>query len=158
MDENIKRILQKVSPLVQRKEHMEVIKTLKEAINEGLKDEIISGLLASSYAEIGMKEKAQVCLQDVLKFNQNNYLALFQLGMLDFNTGDYKEAITYLEKVASQPSDFIANYWIAKSYVELDKKEQAKPYIHCAYQRVPSNHELKPVIQQMVDSIAGGLA
>jgi tetratricopeptide (TPR) repeat protein len=158
MDENTKRILEKVSPLVQRKEHMEVIKTLKEAINEGLKGEIISGLLASSYAEIGMKEKAQVCLKDVLKFNQNNYLALFQLGMLDFNTGDYKEAINYLEKVASQPSDFIANYWIAISYIELDKNEQAKPYIHCAYQRVPSNHELKPVIQQLVDSVVGGLA
>lgn len=157
MDENIKRVLSQVTPLVQRKEHLEVIKTLKQAIDNGFEGEIIYGLLASSYAEIGMKEKAQACLQNVLKYNQDNYLAIFQLGMLDYNIGNYKEAIQYLEKVASQPEDFTANFWIAKSYIELDDVEHAKPYLHFAQQRVPSNHEFKLSIQQLVDRVAGEL-
>lgn len=155
MDTKTKRVLEKVTPLVQKKEHLEVIKLLKTAIDDGLKGEMISGLLASSYAEIGMKEKAQACLQDVLKFNSKNYLALFQLGMLDFNTANFHESIKYLEPVAAQHSDFVANYWIARSYLELDQLEQAKPYIHIAHQRVPSQHELSGSIQQLADRLVG---
>ncbi|MEY8195174.1 MAG: hypothetical protein RPR28_10020 [Cycloclasticus sp.] len=155
MDAKTKSIIAKVTPLAQNKDHLEVIKLLKQSVQGGQKNEIILGLLASSYAETGMKEKAKSCFLEILQTNKNNYLALFQMGMLEFNDRQFSDAIDNWEAVAAQPTDFIANYWIARSYMELNSPQQAKPYIHNASNRVPARHDLKSSISSLAVNVSG---
>lgn len=157
MDAQLKTVISTVTPLLKNKDHMGVIKILKRAIDDGIQHELVFGMLASSYAEVGMTDKAQENFAKVIQLNPQNYLAFFQMGMLLYNAGDIAKAIDAWVNVSSQSGEFVANYWIAKAYVDLGKSEQAKPYLHQAKTHVPSDHVLYDDVMALYNEQLGDI-
>lgn len=142
MNKQIKDVLSAVIPLIEKKDHSRAISALKEAVDSGLSDEIILGMLASEYANLGMLDRAIVWYEKIVDVNPENYLAIFQLGMILYQSGEYARAIEYWEAIGIQQGEFISNYWIARAYLENNNKQSAKPYIDTAFNRMPKDHDL----------------
>lgn len=155
MDAQIKNIIAQATPLLKNQDHLSVIKLLKQAVEDGHDHEIILGMLASSYAEIGMQDKAITMYQRLLNNAPQNHLARFQLGMLRFQEHAYAAAIEQWEIIAVEANEFVANFWIAKAYKEMSEPERAKPYLHNARMRAPADHPLANEIQKFSQEILG---
>lgn len=149
MDNQLKRDLSQITQLLKAGDHAEALKALKSAYIHYPKNEILLGLLASQYAELNMYDSAKSSYEALLVINENNFLARFQLGMLEFQLGNIDDAIAHWESVATQKDDFVANYWIAQAYLKNNQKQQAKPYISKANEKVPLNHELSDQIRNL---------
>lgn len=99
------------------KDDSKAIRTLQSALESKKKADksIIYGLMSEIYLDMKEFEKASDTAKKASKFNRNNTKSLITLGDLSFRNEDYKQALEYYKKAASQDK---------KSYVPLVKEAQ----------------------------------
>jgi tetratricopeptide (TPR) repeat protein len=86
------------------------ILALKTILNLAPRHELANGMLASIYAQLGMRDAAVSKYQTTLAINPANHLARFQLGTLQLDAGQPSEALQTLEPLltlaqAAMPQD-----------------------------------------------------
>lgn len=149
MDKQLKREISQITQFLKEEKYKEALQALKSSNSDHPNNELLLGLLASQYAQLNMYDNAKSTYESLLVINNQNYLARFQLGMLEFLANKNKEAIAQWEIVATQKDDFVANYWIANAYCKIDQNQKAKPYIVRAFEKVPSSHGLSDKIRSL---------
>ena len=85
-------------------------------------------IMAESYYQLKDYQNSAVYYQKYMQYEEiNNSLELLQVGHLYFELSDYMNAIKYLEKiiVANDTISQKSNYFLAQSYIKVDKKKYA---------------------------------
>ncbi len=83
--------------------------------------------IAMTYMSTASPMQGIKMLQEVLAEDENNELAIFNLGLLSMQSGQYKKAVERFEKlVAVNPDHLQGNYWLGVSYFEAGRKQKAK--------------------------------
>jgi tetratricopeptide (TPR) repeat protein len=100
--------------------------------------------LARTYLEMGSEEKAIQYYEKAVRFDQAKNKWLFEMGLLYYNTRQYKNAVVYFNKAADhgfvQSNDFNENLGFAYIYSgEFDKGEKLLNEIVA---RKPGNKEI----------------
>lgn len=79
-------------------------------------------------------------MEEWLKGDDGNSLALRALGIISCLEGDYKKGITHFKSgLKNEPSEVINNYYIAKAYMHLGDTSNAKEYFETSIKTNP-NH------------------
>jgi tetratricopeptide (TPR) repeat protein len=104
------------------------------------------------YAEnllmIGNYEKARTLLYSLMETSLK-YKAYIGLGLIEFNEKNYSKALNYFQKALYVPdrvSRRKAMLYTAKSLIKLDKKNQAKQYLHGLIEKFPYTDETEEAV------------
>ena len=88
----------------------------------------------------GKSEGNKENIEEWLKNEEENPLALRAMGMISCLESDYKKGITYFKSaLKNEPSEVINNYYIAKAYIHLGDTLNAKEYFETSIKTNP-NH------------------
>ncbi len=83
--------------------------------------------VAMTYVSTSNPMKGISMLREVLEKDENNELAIFNLGLLSLQSSQYKKAAERFEKLISlNPDHLQAQYWLGVSYFESGDKQKAK--------------------------------
>lgn len=134
--------LKEVSQLLREKDFSTAIGLLKKSLKEHPRHEILTGMLASCYQEIGMHNDAQALYQQIIQWNPENFLAIHQLGLIEFHRGHWAEALAIWADLLLRNDDFVTKYYAAICSHELGRKEDAHLFIHQAQQLTPKDHPI----------------
>ncbi|MBA8771647.1 tetratricopeptide repeat protein [Staphylococcus coagulans] len=98
-----------------------------EAHPEEVENYINSGILL---AEAGEVEKAERFFQKAITINPNHGVIYYNLANVYFNQARYQEAIKlYQQAMSNELNNKDTNYMLGRSFIELDAKKQALPYL-----------------------------
>lgn len=115
---------------------------LKAAMEAGEDHELLLGMLASHYAEIGLRERAIPLYERVLLKNPQNHLARFQLGMLYYAADEYEQALLVWEETLKIKEEFVTKLYAAKAYISLGRRAEASPLLDEVINNAPSGHPI----------------
>lgn len=83
--------------------------------------------LAMTYVSTSNPMQGIRMLREVLEEDENNELAIFNLGLLSLQSRQYEKAAERFEKLISlNPDHLQAHYWLGVSYFESGQKQKAK--------------------------------
>lgn len=140
MNNEVKNVLKQAVNLQKAGHLQDSLAILKDAVEQGIRHEVVLGMLASHYAEIGLNDKAMSLYQEILTHNADNHLARFQLGHLLFAQQQYQSALDTWKPILNVPEDFLTKLYAAKAYVALNNLPEAIPLLQAALKTAPTNH------------------
>lgn len=146
-----KTAISKASNYIKSREFDLAIPLLKKLVETEKDNELVLGMLASVYAEIGMKDKAEDLYTQVLAINPENPLARFHLGLLHFTSDQYDEALAVWEPGLHNHSDFMLHYYCGLVYLQNNKTDKAKALLLQAEKFMPNSH---PLFSTLRDTLA----
>jgi len=147
---SVKQYLEEASGYCKTQQFDLALPILKEAISRYPDNEIMLGLLASTYLELSMVEQAEKLYQDIIRLNPKNYLALHQLGFIFFKRQDWALALEQWQSVIQQPADFLTKYYAALAYGEMGEPSLSKEWATKALAAAPQNHPVYPEIEKFL--------
>jgi len=107
-------------------------------------------LLSQIKAAQGNLNDAIVAAQFATELNPNNALLQFQLGLLQYNGGDYTRAASTLEKAASlQPNYANAQYFLGLSYARIGKNAEAIAQFEALAATNPESQEVAVILSTL---------
>ena len=87
----------------------------------------IKNKLAMTYVSTTNPMQGIKMLREVLEEDKNNQTAIFNLGLLSVQSGQYDKAAERFEKLIKlSPENIQAHYWLGVSYFELKDNKKAK--------------------------------
>lgn len=87
----------------------------------------VKNKLAMTYVSTTNPMQGIKMLREVLAADEDNETAIFNLGLLSVQSGQYDKAAERFEKLISlRPQHLQAHYWLGVSYFELGKKKKAR--------------------------------
>ena len=87
----------------------------------------VKAKIAMTYVSGSTPMQGIMILRSIIEEDPENEVALFNLGILSIQSGQYDRAIERLEKLTSiDPQNIQAQYFLGVSYFETDKKADAK--------------------------------
>ena len=105
-------------------------KVLEEAVNRDPKSAVAWSLLADTYLQLGLEEKAIQGSQTTLGLRPDEPDALYNLGILFFNRQQFEDAVRYLQAYRKQrPEDQQALLPLAQSLLQLRRLQEAIPLL-----------------------------
>jgi tetratricopeptide (TPR) repeat protein len=125
---------------------------LKEVLRAEPEHEIAHGMLGGIYAELKLPERATSCYERVLALNPRNVLARFHLGLLQLTNRRPQEALETLRPNLSDKTEFLAHFYSGLALLELKRAEEARALLQQAAQRMPTDHQLYPQLQELLRS------
>ena len=143
--------LQQATTAMREERYEDALINLKLILNDRPHDEIALGMLASAYAELGMKNQARDRFDQILSFNPENPLARYQRGLLDFEDKQFQSALEIWQPMLDDPGDFMGHFHSALALMQLLQPEAAKPLLTTAMDRMPVNHPLQPETARLLD-------
>lgn len=146
-------LIKKSSTFAQKREFDNAIESLKSLLEIDPIHELGLGMLASIYAEIGMRDRAIFYYQKILDINSKNPLARFQMGLAQFNSGENKNALASWAPLVKDKQDFMGHYYSALALLKLDNPSAAREMLIIAQSNMPSDHEFVSTTQKLIDSI-----
>ncbi|WP_428243640.1 tetratricopeptide repeat protein [Gynuella sp.] len=150
---SVEQYIREISPLCQQRDFHSAVTLLKQAVNDYPDHEILLGLLASSYQELGITERAQKLYQTIITLNPENYLAIHQLGLIEFQQQNWQAALSVWEQLLRRPDDFLTKYYAALCYEQLENPAQARVMVEAAQQAAPENHAIYSEILELKERI-----
>jgi len=145
-------LLQQATEFGKKREFDGAIETLKKLIAHAPKHELALGMLASLYAEIGMRDRAIEIYQNILGFNAANPLARFQLGLVQLNNGQPQQALdTWAPALSNE--DFMLHYHSGLALKALNRSDEARQMFDHANKTMPANHALYAQLQEIRKSL-----
>ncbi|AJQ92730.1 tetratricopeptide repeat protein [Gynuella sunshinyii] len=150
---SVEQYIREISPLCQQHNFHSAVTLLKQAVSDYPKHEILLGLLASCYQELGISERAQDLYQNIVALNPENYLAIHQLGLIDFQQQKWQAALSVWEKLLLRPDDFLTKYYAALCYEQLENPAQARLMVKAAQQAAPTDHAIYPEILELKERL-----
>lgn len=104
------------------------------------------------YAEnllmLGKYKKARTLLYSLMETSLK-YKAYIGLGLIEFNEKNYPKALNYFQKalyVPNRVSRRKAMLYTAKSLIKLDKRDQARKYLHSLIEEFPYTDETEEAV------------
>ena len=99
-----------------------------EKVMESQPDNLdVKAKIAMTYVSGSTPMQGIMILRSIIEEDPENEVALFNLGILSIQSGQYDKAIERLEKLtALDPENIQAQYFLGVSYFETDKKDDAK--------------------------------
>lgn len=150
MDSQNKELLSRASEFMKQKDYASTISLLKKSET---KSDILLGLLAAAYAEIGMIEEAEASLLRLLAFHPDNHLARFQLGVLLYQRDEVDDALKIMHDLADHSLDTAATFFLAQSYYEQGNFDNAVSYIKQLRNRIEPAHPLSAKVDALETGI-----
>ena len=135
------------------KRYESALVSLKKIIRDQPENEVALGMLASAYAELGMRERARQQFDELLKVNPRNPLARFQRGMMDFEEGSLESALEIWQPLLADENDFMGHFYSALALTQLERPDEVRDLLATARERMPPNHPLVPETTRLMDSI-----
>lgn len=118
-----------------------------DAYNRGLHltPGAVEGLsgLAQTYSLMGRTDDAQHLLTQVVASNPNRRDDLLLLGNLYMRSGNYTEALTWLNRAERMKPDARSELLLAISYQRLKRMDMASHYLDLAKRRAPNNPDVQ---------------
>ena len=143
---SVEQYLKEISPLCRQQNFQPAIALLKQAVQKYPDNEVLLGLLASCYQQIGMLDQAQELYGSIVAINPQNYLAVHQQGLIDFQKGRWERALQLWENLLVHPDDFLTKYYAAVCYEQLGRTLDARKLTLEAITAVPAEHPIYPEI------------
>jgi tetratricopeptide (TPR) repeat protein len=112
------------------------ILALKTILNLAPRHELANGMLASIYAQLGMRDAAVSKYQTTLAINPANHLARFQLGTLQLALDD----------------QFLPQLYAAIALIALDRPQEAHHLLTLAQAAMPQDHPLRPLLAEQLEN------
>ncbi|MDN4165673.1 tetratricopeptide repeat protein [Cytophagales bacterium LB-30] len=104
--------------------------------------------MAMTYVSSKTPMQGILMLREVLENDPENTEALFNLGVLSIQTGQYDKAVERFERLLEvEPQHVQGNFYLGVAFMELGKKEQAR----AQFERV-KQLDLDPAVQATVES------
>lgn len=141
-----------LAPLVEavrRADYAFAIEQLKAFLDSHPDHEIAAGLLAASYFQLGMHERARTLYERLLVVHPENALVRFQLGLLR-SSDDPREALGLWAPLLSAPGEFMAHFHSALACLQLNDKAAAKRLLERAALHMPQSHPLRAQLDQLL--------
>jgi len=113
--------------------------------------EIAMGLLAASYFQIGMTDRAAALYRKLLAVHPHNALARFQLGLTCLNSNP-REALDLWQPLLTAEHEFMAHFHSALAHWQLGERDSAKPLLEQAAKYMPESHPLRGQLNAMRSS------
>ena len=135
------RLQQAVTAMRERR-YEEALATLKQITSDEPDHEVALGMLASAYAELGMRDRARQLFDEILKVNPGNPLARFQRGLMDFEDGRLESALELWRPLLADENDYMGHFHSALALMQLKQPTKARDLLVTAKERTPSNHPL----------------
>ena len=89
---------------------------------------------------MGNNDAVMEAYQEILKINPQNSIALYNVGVMHYFKKDYKNAAGYLEKAQElYPFDYYINLYLAWTYLQMERREDAKKYFNRTLLIVPTD-------------------
>jgi Flp pilus assembly protein TadD len=107
----------------------------------------VKNKIASTYIGTDNVMEAVVILKDIVKADPHNKEALYNLGILSIQSGQYDKAIGRFEEIIKfEPADANAHFYLGMSYMNKGEKKKARDYFDKA-----KKLEKDPAFQATVD-------
>ena len=118
-------------------EAFEKIEKAETLDGETFEIKTIKAFLKIIHGEI---ENNKELIEDILKTDENNPLALQAEGIILCSCGNYKEAVhRFKSALKTEPSDVINYYYIAKAYLHSGDSSNAKEYFETSIKENPKH-------------------
>lgn len=137
---------------VRRGDYDFAIRGLKGFIEVHPGHEVATGLLAASYFQIGMPDRASELYRELLAVYPTNALARFQLGLIYLNSNPH-EALNLWRPLLAAEHEFMAHFHSALAHWQLDERDAARPLLEHAAKYMPESHPLRAQLNQMRSSL-----
>ena len=138
--------LKPILALVKAENYESALPLLKEFVEEFPANEVALGMLSATYQQLGMIEESRTHFQQILKLNQANALARFQLGMTYFQGRKWHTALDVWKPLVESGEDYAATFYSAISQINLGNREVAVELFKASSKNMPKNH---PLFQQL---------
>lgn len=106
----------------QNQDALALVAKIEDALSASLPpEEVQSGLLRGiEFQQKSMRDEARIEFEKVLALDQNNFFALYSLGVVHNELGSYKEALGYLERAtAVNATSQLPYFAMATIYMQL---------------------------------------
>ncbi len=153
VDTEYKGQLALATNLAKDRQFDQAIVILKSLVSENSKDEIVLGLLASIYFQIGMEEHAKDFYLKILTVNPENALAAFQLGLAQLSTGQAQEAVDTWAPLLKNEQEFMAHFHTGLAFLELERPVEALNVLQIARLNMPKSHPLFEKADEIIASL-----
>lgn len=125
----------------------------EKALDQNPDDLEVKAKVAMTYMSTSNPMRGIQMLREILAKDENNELAIFNLGLLSLQSGQHKKAAERFEKLASlNPAHLQAQYWLGVSYFEAGKKQKAKAQFEKVLQ-MDSDPEIKASVENYLSRI-----
>lgn len=125
---------------------------LKTALAAEPENELVLGMLASVYAQLGMDERATEFFEKILAVNPANPLARFQLGLLVFQRGQPEQALAIWQASEPPQGDFMIRFYSGLALAQLGRSEEARTLFLAAREHVPSDHPVRAEVDKLLSN------
>lgn len=117
------------------------IKSLQTALSgkKGVDNQSIYSLMAKIYFETAEFEKARESVQKAYKLDKNNPQTLIVLGNLDYNQGNYQQALKYYRQAAKNKKDYLPQIKEAIVHQKLSNGQKAKEILDKVMKAYPQS-------------------
>jgi tetratricopeptide (TPR) repeat protein len=144
---NVQEALGAAAACVTRGDFEAALSQLKALLALDPRHELATGMLAGLYAELKMPDRARHYYEQVLRLNPANALARFQLGLLQFESGQPQEALETWQPAVANTEDYLTHFHCALALLELERRDEARRLLERAGQYMPRDHLLYPQLE-----------
>lgn len=121
----------------------------EKALSKKPSDPELKSKMAMTYVSSPEPMKGILMLREVLKENPDNRSALFNLGVLSMQSGQFDKAVERFEKIIKlYPKDGEAVFYLGMSYFQSSDKENASKFLNLA-----KNMNTDPAILESAESM-----
>lgn len=152
MDDNFKHQLGLAAKLVKGSQFDQAIIVLKSLHETYRQDQLVLGMLAGIYFQIGMVDRAENYYQKVLDINPANTLALLQLGLAQVELHRPEEAISTWSAMLTEPKDFLAHFHTGLTLLKMGRGDEALGYLLTAKENMPLEHPYQSKLDEILSS------
>lgn len=125
----------------------------EKALEQSPDDLEVKAKMAMTYMSTSNPMRGIQMLREVLAKDENNEMAILNLGLLSLQSGQHKKAAERFEKLTSlNPAHLQAQYWLGVSYFESGKKQKAKAQFEKVLQ-MDSDPEIKASVENYLSRI-----
>jgi tetratricopeptide (TPR) repeat protein len=154
-DTRMRQELEKLTGLVRARRYDLAISELREFLVRYPDNEVATGLLAATYFEIGLAEKAAAGYERTIELNPANALARFQLGLVKLSQGANQAALYTWAPLTADPQEFMASFHSALACIQLGDEPRAREFLEVAGANMPVGHPLFPQLKSLRDRLSG---
>jgi tetratricopeptide (TPR) repeat protein len=127
---------------------------LKSIVADRPQDPVVLGMLASVYADLGMKDRAMEFYDRILELSPANPLARQQRGLLDFEGGQLENALEIWAPMLQTEHDFMAHFFSAMALMQLGRLEGTRGLLETALERMPADHPLQQEAEKLLMALS----
>ncbi len=119
-------------------ESEEAEKSYRKALQVNPGELVAMSNLASLYEREGRVDDAKCYQSKVRKFNQKNPYYHYNLGLQDFQSGEYHDSIEHLKTALKlKPAEHNFYLAVAKDYIQLGQMDKAADFLKLALKNAP---------------------